>query len=226
MKHIIKKLSFFATSLKEAYQEQRIAYHLEHNTKKIAAYQEWEKRQKTIDPHHHADKAMNYEPLLLGYADKPVLYQAEAAAALEKFLKNPVRPEEMVLSSLESRFLHANLNSIFFTTVWLYQNSYFVELGVSIGKKRSKVGFLDKRMFDIEALGSGCAPHAVIITYYGIRLNAMPHCSLYYVVENNDLKPLTLVRYGNGTGQNTEVIETYKTRVSYAEILAATKKDI
>lgn len=224
MNHIIKKLSFFATSLKEAYQEQRIAYHVEQNTKKIAAYQAWEKCQKAIDPQHRVDRVMSYKPLLLGYADKPVLYRAEAAAALEKILKNPVKPEEMVLSSLENKFLYADLNSVFFTTVWLYQNSYFVELGVSIGKKRSKIGFLDKRMFDIEALASVCAPHAIIITYYGIRLNAMPHCSLYYVVENGDLKPLTLVCYGNEIGQNTEVLETYKTQVSYAEILAAAKK--
>ena len=224
MKNIIKKLSFFATGLKKACQEQRIAYHLEHNTKKIAAYQAWEKRQKAIDPLYRTDKVMNYKPLLLGYADKPVLYRTEAAAALESLLKKPVKLEEMVLSSLENKFLYSDLNSVFFTTVWLYQNSYFVELGVSIGKKRSKIGFLDKRMFDIEALCSVCAPHAIIITYYGMRLNAMPHCSLYYAVENGDLKPLTLVCYGNETGQNTEVIETYKTRVSYAEILAAAKK--
>lgn len=224
MCHIIKKLSFFATSLKEAYQEQRIAYHVEQNTKKIAAYQAWEKRQKPIEPHYHADNVMNYRPLLLGYADKPVLYRAEAAAALEKILKKPVKPEEMVLSSLENNFLYSDLNSVFFTTVWLYQDSYFVELGVSFGKKCSKVGFLDKRMFDIETLASVCAPHAIIITYYGMRLNAMPHCSLYYVVENNDIKPLTLVSYGNGSGQITEVLETYKTQVSYAEILAAAKK--
>lgn len=224
MTNIIRKISFFAQNLKEAYREQRIAFHLEKNTKEIAKYKQWEELQKRLNPAVHSGKVINYSPLVLGYADCPILYREDAASALSKFLKKKIAPEEMVLSGLENNFLYSKFNIVFFTTVWLYQNTYFAELGTTLGKKRSKLGFLDSRMYHIQPLQPLCAPRAIIITYYGLSFNAMPHCSLYYAVENGDVKPLSLVSYGDGNEKNTEVIEIYKTKVSYAEILAAAKK--
>ncbi len=224
MIHIIKKLAFFAPCLKEAYQKQRIAHYLEKNSKKIAEYKQWEEFQKLLNPNVPSGKIISYSPLVLGYADRPVLYRDEAAEELGKFLNRKIAPEEMVLCGLENNFLNRDLNVAFFTTVWLYQKTYFAELGVSFGKKCSKIGFLDERMFHIEPLQNGCAPRAINISYYGSKFYALPHCSLYYMAEDNDIKPLMLIDYGKGSRKMTKTLETYTKKVSYAEILAAAKK--
>ena len=118
MTNIIRKISFFAQNLKEAYREQRIAFHLEKNTKEIAKYKQWEELQKRLNPAVHSGKVINYSPLVLGYADCPILYREDAASALSKFLKKKIAPEEMVLSGLENNFLYSKFNIVFFTTVW------------------------------------------------------------------------------------------------------------
>ena len=224
MTHIIKKLTFLTQSLKEAYQKQRIAHYLEKNSKKIAEYKQWEELQKFLNPNIHSGKVIRYSPLILGYADRPVLYRDEAAEELGKFLNKKIAPEEMLLCGLENNFLNSNIRTAFFTTAWLYQKAYFVELGVSIGKKRSKIGFLDDRMFHIQPLQNDCAPRAINISYYGFKFYAFPHCSLSYLAENGDIKPVRLINYSKEGGRISEILETYTEKVSYAEILAAAKK--
>ena len=210
IKKELTKISFFIRCLKESYRELKIKSYFADNQKKL---------QKASS--EQGDVFVDAYPLILGKCQKVVLYRQDAQEELSRLLGKEIPLEEIHLVSLSARYSAANLNKNFLTSVWLFQNRYFIELGISDNRKRSLFGVVDESVFSFTNINHSDTMKALNIAYYSeLGLSSIPKFFVLYKIIDGDVSLELLIHMKKQTFLRREVVCTYEGRKpSFSEIL-------
>lgn len=130
--------------------------------------------------------------LTLGFSDEVVLYRLDAARVLQDFTGKNVPAEKLQFCTC-STFHNWPESAPKLSLFWEY-DGFFVEVGDSINRHKSRIGFIDKRLYQLRIVkGNQWLEYATQLENYGYFLHNMPKFSLKYVFATDDVLPLRLV---------------------------------
>lgn len=193
IKEKISNVLLFVQCCKFVWREQKVEAYLSKNSKYLQRIQEEDENVSGLEKLKiPPSKKVCCRILTLGFSDEVVLYRLDAARILQNFIGKSVPAEKLQFCTC-STFHNWSESAPKLSLFWEY-DGFFVEVGDSIDRRKSRIGFIDKRLYQLRLVKvNQWLEYAIRLENYGYFLHNMPKFSLKYVFVTDDVLPLRLV---------------------------------